>query len=236
MGRRMGYRADAGNGAVPGASGRDYSGRARDPMWGSGFSQPCRRCTLDRMWGRASALQIGGASRPEGLPHMTTQVDCRSMPCSCDCLPASRDGYRTQPAAVARGSTGPAGRSGWSRTAVRRPTRPSTRSRRTGWQWSRARISWSRTSRSRRTACSFASTTSRSIARRTSRMCSRPASPRTRAGRIPHVDGSSPISRSPRSSSSMQGPGSIRVLPPRASRRSRKPSTWSRGRRASTLN
>ena len=45
------------------------------------------------------------------------------------------------------------------------------------------------------------------------------------SGTIQYGDGSSPISRSPRSSSSTRAHGSIRGLPARVSRRSRKPST-----------
>ena len=52
------------------------------------------------------------------------------------------------------------------------------------------------------------------------------------SGTSPYGDGSSAISRSPRSSSSTRAPGSIRGLPARESRRSRKRSTLSRARRA----
>src|SRR5215211_378376 len=80
-------------GAAPGASGRDYSGRARDPMWGRASALLTVHARQDvgqglspadgaRSIGCGAGLQpcIGAASRPEGLP--TTQVNCRSMPCS----------------------------------------------------------------------------------------------------------------------------------------------------------
>ena len=66
------------------------------------------RCYPSVMWGRASALPIAHASRPEGLPHMTTQVNrgfkvkqfesSRSQPAfTSAATPRSRRGLKEPP-------------------------------------------------------------------------------------------------------------------------------------------